>query len=330
MRARARARTRSLADCVPDWIPPRNSPFPFWVRVSYYMTGRHVFFRACAGLMGALFGTIDELCVTPKLQVLHFMRYVNVLFGYKREQYELLLMVFNKACEDNNPAFDYIGPGGAAYLADAIQVDGTSLEGQRPRPDASRLSDYVLVLMFVFMILAAIFAEWMPAFGPMNGQITRAYVNSTTWPPRVMWDLYFWYGENVDPCYLLNPPWMKALSMASPLVFLTFYPMAIYAFAEGLDWIVKPAMLWCGAVLMTTITILFDYAFEPDPALQVRNWPLALFFYGIYIVVPVWILIRLAPNRPFGVSPAAKEQLLRIASYKGWKKYFEQRRASSS
>eukprot|EP00698_Gefionella_okellyi_P007840 TRINITY_DN1917_c0_g1_i2.p1 TRINITY_DN1917_c0_g1~~TRINITY_DN1917_c0_g1_i2.p1 ORF type:complete len:341 (-),score=30.87 TRINITY_DN1917_c0_g1_i2:200-1180(-) len=95
-------------------LPPRACGVDRWVNLRDWARGAPVY-RTWKMFLESLSGTVSELIVTPKLNALHTLFYLNALTGYGGQHYEILHRVLEEATADgDNAAIDYMGTGGSA------------------------------------------------------------------------------------------------------------------------------------------------------------------------------------------------------------------------
>lgn len=79
--------------------------------------------------------------------------------------------------------------------------------------------DQLIVGSFATFFVIGVFVDWINAWGPHHRGITSKNVHEFQWPPRFIYDVYWWWCEICDPVLLHNPLWIRFLSMLSPFVF---------------------------------------------------------------------------------------------------------------
>mmetsp|Transcript_8873 Transcript_8873/g.24083 ORF Transcript_8873/g.24083 Transcript_8873/m.24083 type:complete len:149 (-) Transcript_8873:638-1084(-) len=145
--------------------------------------------------------------------------------------------------------------------------------------------------------------DYINAVGPYNkeGGISEEVTKDWIWPPRVVIDLFHWWCEQCDPVLRINYFWFKIETAYSTFLYAPFYPLAIYGFIYGKDWVRVPILMFAWGMLATCIPISLEsvYGHVPSP-----NPGMFMAGYGAYLVFPFMLIIRLFPENPF----AAKEK----------------------
>jgi hypothetical protein len=59
-------------------------------------------------------------------------------------------------------------------------------------------------------------------------------VKDYAWPPKMWWDMFWWWTDLADPHLRVNPVWMKVGCALSAYIYTPFYFVAIYAFVKGI------------------------------------------------------------------------------------------------
>lgn len=106
----------------PD-LPPRVSKTSHWMPVMEFIRGTaekpHSWGKQLVraielGLQG-LYGSLDEFWATPRLFPVGILRQLWNM-GYQRERQQELARLVERALKEGNPALDFIGTGGGAFL----------------------------------------------------------------------------------------------------------------------------------------------------------------------------------------------------------------------
>lgn len=183
------------------------------------------------------------------------------------------------------------------------------VRGQRrvKMPLQQRWYDVGFIVAFSLMLCIALFFDIINLLSPVGKAgvpgITPESVKDNTWPPAIMYDLYFYWCKLADPLFCFNPVWMKFLAAISPLVYAPFYCFAIFAFYHGKEWIRIPALCYGWGLFTHLILILLEeYAGE----LPSHNFPICFVANSPYLFMPVLLLLRLHSAHPFTCSASEK------------------------
>eukprot|EP00698_Gefionella_okellyi_P016887 TRINITY_DN4878_c0_g1_i2.p2 TRINITY_DN4878_c0_g1~~TRINITY_DN4878_c0_g1_i2.p2 ORF type:complete len:326 (+),score=61.50 TRINITY_DN4878_c0_g1_i2:130-1107(+) len=164
------------------------------------------------------------------------------------------------------------------------------------------LIDKVLFGGLAMMLFIAWFIEYMPGFGPVNGTLAiwEAFSADKWWPPRFFWNAYFWWGQHVDPMYLVNPLWMKITSIWSPLGYTPLYIAMLYGFWNKRNWVKYPALVWAGSAWSFAMLCYLNEVFDPtnvnNPAFNFVQMTLS---YVLYLTLPLLLIWRVCRDRVF-------------------------------
>jgi hypothetical protein len=116
------------------------------------------------------------------------------------------------------------------------------------------------------------------------------------WPPAAMISLVHRYGNTFDPLLMARPVWWKMTIWLDVLFYGPFYVFAVYAFVRGRDWIRIPAIFYSGMLFADVFIILGEEFAGPHAA---PNFPLALGLNLPWLLIPVFLTLRLKREHPF-------------------------------
>jgi hypothetical protein len=108
------------------------------------------------------------------------------------------------------------------------------------------------------------------------------------WPLPYMVDFLHWYFQNYDPLLYERP---------------VFYIAALYAFAKGKEWIRNWSIIWAAVMLATVTVILGEEIAGPFAS---DHLALVLATNAGWLIVPIWVLIRMWREHPFTRPVATK------------------------
>ncbi len=116
---------------------------------------------------------------------------------------------------------------------------------------------------------------------------------------------WYWYASSFDPVFLAPPLWLRIMCGIDGYLFGACYPVFIYAFVRGRDWVRTPALLYSAAIVYSTL-VYFGWEFF-DPASRAEADLLAVFIVNIpYTIVPLLLIWRVRKPSPFGDSVAGQ------------------------
>ncbi len=129
---------------------------------------------------------------------------------------------------------------------------------------------------------------------------TDAYVYPP-WPPRVVVDAAYWWGNNFDELLMARPMFWRMTIWIDLLFFGPFYIAAIYAYTKGKEWIRIPSIIYA-SVMMTNVTIIMGEEFFGEWAAETTLQRLAVVGANAqWFVFPAFIIYRMwtAGEHPF-------------------------------
>jgi hypothetical protein len=116
------------------------------------------------------------------------------------------------------------------------------------------------------------------------------------WPPAYMIDFLHWYFEKYDPLLYERPVWYTTIVVIDQVVYGPFYIAALYAFWKGKEWIRNWSIIWASVMLATVTVILGEEIAGPFAS---DHLLLVLATNAGWLIVPVWVLIRMWREHPF-------------------------------
>jgi hypothetical protein len=109
----------------------------------------------------------------------------------------------------------------------------------------------------------------------------------------------YWYGTNIDPAVIENPPYLQIQSFIDAFIFGPFYLLLIYALIKGKNWIRLPAIIYVSAITYSMILYLWIEIMGNNPpnnnvAFLAINLP--------YLFIPLALGYRMRYAYPFSKS----------------------------
>jgi hypothetical protein len=159
---------------------------------------------------------------------------------------------------------------------------------------ASRLPtiDRVLIVFFALFAFTSILMEPYITFGV---DLARA-----TDPLGRAW---YFYARTWDPLFLEQPVYMRVLTGIDEWIYGPMHLVLIHAFLHRRGWIRLPALLYCGAIIYSTVVyFLVEFLGEAHRA----NLAMVTIVNIPYTIVPCLLVWRMWPAEPFGASPAGQ------------------------
>jgi hypothetical protein len=165
-------------------------------------------------------------------------------------------------------------------------------------PLRARRYDLIFIIFFLVNLLFITYIvdlEQLVIADPAN-------FDYPVWPPAPLVDLVHWYGNHYDPLLMARPPFWRMTIWIDVLLFGPFYLAATIAFIRGRNWIRVPALVWSGMMLSNVLIILMDEVYGVTPT---TNVPFVLGVNLPWLLFPVFMIIRMRRDRPFG-EPAVQ------------------------
>jgi len=156
------------------------------------------------------------------------------------------------------------------------------------KPLRSRPLDVFLVACFgVFSISSFVYEQFI-IFGIDLAEATDVF--GRTW---------HWYASSFDPVFLDPPLWLRIMCTIDGYVFGAFYPVFIYAFVRGRNWVRIPALIYGSAIVYSTL-IYFGWEFLDTANRAAANLPVVILVNVPYTIVPLLLMWRVRHPEPFG------------------------------
>lgn len=155
------------------------------------------------------------------------------------------------------------------------------------RPLRQRPFDLFLVFFFcVFATTSLVYEQFI---------VFRVDLSTTT---DIFGRSWYWYSRSFDPVFLDPPLWLWIMCTIDAYVFGAMYPVLIYAFVKGRNWIRVPALLYGSAIVYST-AVYFGWEFLDEANREQANM-LGVFVVNIpYTIVPLLLMWRVRHPEPF-------------------------------
>jgi hypothetical protein len=159
-------------------------------------------------------------------------------------------------------------------------------------PLARRPGDWFFVVAFTCFAASSFLSDVVPALGlAMTPNSPSALARAT-----------YFYAKDADPFLLSNPYNLRISVFISAFVFDPFYPVLVWAFVRGRNWIRVPAIAYAAAMTYGMIMFL---GFEFLGPLPPTNLPWFLGWNLPYLLVPLALAWRMRHPEPFGSGASA-------------------------
>jgi EXPERA (EXPanded EBP superfamily) len=112
--------------------------------------------------------------------------------------------------------------------------------------------------------------------------------------------VWWWYASSFDPLFLHPPDYMRAMLVFDMVLFGPFHVAIAYAIARDRRWILRPAWLYAGAMVYSTLLYFAMEFFHPVPG---TNIPAVIAINVPYTILPFVLLWYL--TRRWGEEPAS-------------------------
>ena len=144
--------------------------------------------------------------------------------------------------------------------------------------------DRLLIAFFALFAFTSICMEPYITFGV---DLARA-----TSPLGRAWHFY---ARTWDPLFLEQPAYMRVMTGIDEWVYGPMYLVLIYAFLRRREWIRRPALLYCGAIIYSTLVyFLTEFVSEGHRA----NLPMVVVVNMPYTIIPCLLAWRLWGSGP--------------------------------
>lgn len=175
---------------------------------------------------------------------------------------------------------------------DPTELDAPVATAREVIPFRERKQD---IALWIFFLVNVIFVTYQ---ADIEQLVIRDPDNFTypIWPPAYMIDFLHWYFENYDPLLYERPVWYTTIVCIDQVVYGPFYIAALYAFWKGKEWIRNWSIIWA-SVMLTTVTIILGEEIAGPFASD--HLPLVLATNAGWLIVPVWVVIRMWREHPF-------------------------------
>ena len=155
------------------------------------------------------------------------------------------------------------------------------------RPLRERPLDLFLVFWFgAFSISSFVFEQFI-VFGVDLATTTDVF--GRTW---------YWYARSFDPVFLDPPLWLRIMCTIDGYIFGACYPIFIYAFVRGRNWVRIPALLYGSAIVYSTL-VYFAWEFLDEANRESANLLAVLIVNIPYTIVPLLLMWRVRAPAPF-------------------------------
>lgn len=196
-------------------------------------------------------------------------------------------------------------PGATTIMAfTAALLGGGALVMRRlggPSTLMSRPVDFVVVLGFTVFAVTAVLVDAVQA-GVGPGFVTDDRIGAGFQPINLLVTSFKEWTKSCDPLLAANPLWYWTLAVLSPLLYLPFYVVAIYAFVFERAWIRDYCLVWGAMLSSTTVVIVVEEVWGQYPSPNVRQM---LGGYVPWIVFPLFVMGRVWSTPVF---PSTKER----------------------
>lgn len=152
---------------------------------------------------------------------------------------------------------------------------------------------------FVFSVSSLIYEQYI-IFGVDLSTSTSVFGRS-----------WYWYASNFDPVFLDPPLWLRLMCGIDGYVFGAFYPVLIYAFIGGRNWIRIPALLYGSAIVYSTV-VYFGWEFLDEANRAAADLLWVVIINIPYTIIPLLLMWRVRNPQPFeGAAPIENSPALR-------------------
>ncbi len=177
-------------------------------------------------------------------------------------------------------------PGVLVAGQEIASMTGHARSTTRPERGVPRLPaiDRVLIAFFALFAFTSLFMEPYITFGvdlaKATGPLARAW---------------YFYARSWDPLFLEQPTYMRVMTGIDEWIYGPTYLVLIYAFLRRREWIRSPALLYCGAVVYSTLVyFLIEFLTQRHRAVL----PMVVAVNIPYTIVPCILAWRVWGTEP--------------------------------
>jgi hypothetical protein len=151
--------------------------------------------------------------------------------------------------------------------------------GMPPLPTVDR----VLVAFFALFAFTSIVMEPYITFGVDLARATDPFGRA-----------WYFYARKWDPLFLDRPVYMRVMTGIDEWIYGPMYLVLIYAILRRRPWIRSPALLYCGAIIYSTLVYFFiEFLSEGHRA----NLLMVTVVNAPYTIIPCLLAWRMWPVR---------------------------------
>ncbi len=155
-----------------------------------------------------------------------------------------------------------------------------------PIPLRARPRDWFFVVAFGFFALSSWLSDTVAALG----------ISARADSPNPLARASYFYARGADPLLIANPFYLQVSCFISAFVFGAFYPVLVYAFVRGRNWIRIPAIVYVSAMTYGMVMFLAMEFLGPLPPTDLPwffSWNLP------YLLIPLALGWRMRRPEPF-------------------------------
>jgi hypothetical protein len=174
-------------------------------------------------------------------------------------------------------------------------------EADSGTPLRARSGDWFFVVAFTCFALSSWLSDIVPALGIPIGPDSPNPLARANW----------FYARDADPLLIASPFYLQVSCFISAFVFGAFYPVLVYAFVTGANWIRVPAIVYVSAMTYGMVMFLCVEFLGPLPPTNLRWF---LFWNLPYLLIPLALGWRMRHPHPFGARTTTAPGAARTAA----------------
>lgn len=120
------------------------------------------------------------------------------------------------------------------------------------------------------------------------------------WPPESVASAFFWHMYDNDPLGYARPTWYMVTQWLGVFVWSIYYPVAIYAFIKGKNWIRIPTIMYCTSLILILTMIVSEGLFGDYQRSDDKYWSVVTENGPWLVIIPTLLFRMLSSDKPFG------------------------------
>ena len=156
-------------------------------------------------------------------------------------------------------------------------------------PLRERPVDVFFMVVFSLFIVTSCIADMVPTLGIDFSRPSANFIVNAN----------YWYAHDADPLFQNPPVWMRIVTGLSAFVYMIFYIVLVISLWRGWNKIQLPSVIYAAMISSITGIVVFGVEFFGEPQWRTMN-PLKFLSFNLpYVLVPLFLLVRMRKPLPF-------------------------------